>query len=83
MTVYYVGESEHRDPTAIADLGIGRGDNPSNTRPFPPGFRMVSGDSTARSYNNITRTYMGTRPVADRYKANLSDGTHDQDANGR
>ncbi|KIW15968.1 hypothetical protein PV08_06018 [Exophiala spinifera] len=51
MTVYYVGKW--------------RGDQ-SNTKPFPPGFKMISGDSTARSYDETTLTYMNTRPVADR-----------------
>lgn len=43
----------------------GRGDQ-SNTKPFPPGFKMISGDTTARSYDQTTLTYMNTRPVADR-----------------
>ncbi|KAL6244706.1 hypothetical protein RBB50_008234 [Rhinocladiella similis] len=44
---------------------VGRGDQ-SNTKPFPPGFKMISGDTTARSYDQTTLTYMNTRPVADR-----------------
>ncbi|KIW78442.1 hypothetical protein Z517_08278 [Fonsecaea pedrosoi CBS 271.37] len=50
MTVYYVG----------------RGGNSSNTVPFPPGFKMITGDTRQRSYDNTTLTYMDTRPVADR-----------------
>ncbi|OCT53578.1 hypothetical protein CLCR_09595 [Cladophialophora carrionii] len=50
MTVYYVG----------------RGGNSSNTVPFPPGFKMLTGDSLLRSYDNTTLTYLDTRPVADR-----------------
>ncbi|KAK5052482.1 hypothetical protein LTR84_002346 [Exophiala bonariae] len=50
MTVYYVG----------------RGGTPDNTKPFPPGFKMISGDSEARSYDSSTLTYLNTRPVADR-----------------
>ncbi|KIW45199.1 uncharacterized protein PV06_03601 [Exophiala oligosperma] len=44
---------------------VGRGDQ-SNTKPFPPGFKMISGETTARSYDQTTLTYMNTRPVADR-----------------
>ncbi|OAP65222.1 hypothetical protein AYL99_01194 [Fonsecaea erecta] len=50
MTVYYVG----------------RGGNASNTVPFPPGFKMITGDTRQRSYDNTTLTYLDTRPVADR-----------------
>jgi hypothetical protein len=49
---------------------MGRGTNATNAIPFPPGFRMVSGDASARSYDNITLTYSktgaGGRPLADR-----------------
>ncbi|EXJ64159.1 hypothetical protein A1O7_00495 [Cladophialophora yegresii CBS 114405] len=51
MTVYYVA---------------GRGGNSSNTVPFPPGFKMLTGDSLLRSYDNTTLTHLDTRPVADR-----------------
>ncbi|KIW13478.1 hypothetical protein PV08_08666 [Exophiala spinifera] len=49
---------------------LGRGDDRANIIPFPEGFRMVSGDTTARSYDSNTLTY-GTkqspgRPVSDR-----------------
>ena len=40
MTVYY----------------LGRGENRTNARPFPPGFQMVSGDAGARSYDDKTLT---------------------------
>ncbi|KAI0121104.1 WSC domain-containing protein [Xylariales sp. AK1849] len=36
---------------------LGRGDNRSNIEPFPPGFRMVSGDSAVRSNDTTTMTY--------------------------
>lgn len=45
---------------------IGRGSNALNAVPFPPGFRMVSGDAAVRSYDNTTLTYENYRPVADR-----------------
>ena len=50
MTVYY----------------LGRGDNRSEIVPFPPGFRMVSGDKTLRSYQTMPATYKANRPIADR-----------------
>ncbi|KAI1853724.1 hypothetical protein JX266_001708 [Neoarthrinium moseri] len=36
---------------------LGRGDNRTNIEPFPPGFRMLSGDSSARSNDTVTMTY--------------------------
>ncbi|KIV86256.1 hypothetical protein PV11_01876 [Exophiala sideris] len=50
---------------------LGRGDDIANVVSFPKGLKMVSGDSTARSYDNTTMTYgpnstFPPRPVADR-----------------
>ncbi|KAJ4244397.1 hypothetical protein NW762_014525 [Fusarium torreyae] len=49
---------------------LGRGENRSKIEPFPPGFKMVSGDNFARSYDSKTKTYSTSRfqgrPVADR-----------------
>ena len=49
---------------------LGRGEDRENIIPFPYGFKMVSGDSTVRSYDNSTMTYgnktYGSRPVSDR-----------------
>lgn len=45
---------------------LGRGDNRTNIEPFPPGFRMLSGDNGARHYDNTSLTYLNDRPVADR-----------------
>ena len=39
---------------------LGRGDNRTSIKPFPAGFRMLSGDMTARSYDNSTYTFGGT-----------------------
>ena len=50
MTVYY----------------LGRGDNQTNIQPFPPGFRMLSGVATARSYDTQTLIPGSDRPKADR-----------------
>ena len=50
MTIYYVG----------------RGDNRTNLQPFPPGFRMLSGDTSLRAYDANTFLPIGKRPQADR-----------------
>jgi len=49
---------------------LGRGPNAQNSIPFPPGFKILSGNKAARSYDNKTltwgnATYPG-RPIADR-----------------
>lgn len=49
---------------------LGRGPNANSTIPYPRGFKILSGDKGARSYDNVTYTwgnkdYPG-RPVADR-----------------
>ncbi|KAI1084815.1 WSC-domain-containing protein [Whalleya microplaca] len=36
---------------------LGRGDNRTNVEPFPPGFKMVSGDPFLRSNDTTTMTY--------------------------
>ncbi|QDS71885.1 hypothetical protein FKW77_010173 [Venturia effusa] len=45
---------------------LGRGDDLKNVKPFPRGFKMLSGNTTARSYDNTTKTWNGGRPIADR-----------------
>ncbi|KAF4457032.1 hypothetical protein F53441_947 [Fusarium austroafricanum] len=49
---------------------LGRGENRSNIEPFPPGFKILSGDNFARSYDSKTMTYGNSRfkgrPIADR-----------------
>lgn len=42
---------------------LGRGNNQTIT-PFPPGFRMVVGDSGVRSFNNLSLTWTGEVPLA-------------------
>lgn len=56
---------------------LGRGPNVNQTVPFPKGMMILSGDKSARSYDNTTMTY-GTkeypgRPVADRVTFNCLD----------
>jgi hypothetical protein len=43
---------------------LGRGEGTAN--PFPAGFKMVSGNNSARSYDSTTLTVPGGRPLADR-----------------
>lgn len=50
MTVYY----------------LGRGDNKTNIQPFPPGFKMLSGVTSARSYDTQALIPGSDRPKADR-----------------
>lgn len=49
---------------------LGRGENRTNIEPFPPGFKMLSGSSSARSKDKTTMTYStgryAGRPVSDR-----------------
>ncbi|KAG8669333.1 hypothetical protein FPOAC1_008725 [Fusarium poae] len=49
---------------------LGRGENRSNIEPFPPGFKMLSGDNFVRSYDSKNKTYSNSRfkgrPIADR-----------------
>jgi hypothetical protein len=75
MTIYYLGASRTngRDLDSNSFPSLGRGSNSSNTRPFPPGFRMVSGLSTARSFDSNTLTYQGIMPVANRFSTTNSE----------
>jgi hypothetical protein len=56
---------------------LGRGPNVAQTVPFPKGFMILSGDKSARSYDNSTMTYGNKdypgRPVADRVSFNCID----------
>ena len=45
---------------------LDRGVDVPNMVPFPPGFRMLSGDSAARSYDALTQTFNGQATIADR-----------------
>ncbi|KAI9714898.1 MAG: hypothetical protein M1820_000187 [Bogoriella megaspora] len=53
---------------------LARGVNQQNIVPFPPGFQMLSGNTAARSYDNITKTWgnatYASRPIADRVSFN-------------
>ncbi|KAI9830739.1 MAG: hypothetical protein M1819_005403 [Sarea resinae] len=45
---------------------LGRDNNETDLQPFPPGFRMLSGNMLSRSYDNSTLTYLNGQPVANR-----------------
>ncbi|KAK1081015.1 hypothetical protein LTR33_005045 [Friedmanniomyces endolithicus] len=49
---------------------LARGPNVTSIIPFPPGFKILSGDKSARSYDNETLTWGNAaypgRPIADR-----------------
>ena len=52
---------------------LGRGDDNANIQPFPAGFRMLSGDSTQRSFDNTSMTYQDGQPIANRVSFNCLD----------
>lgn len=60
---------------------LGRGENRSNIEPFPPGFRMVSGDASLRSNDTGSMTYADPsknirgRPLSDRVSFACLDST--------
>ncbi|KAL8697703.1 MAG: hypothetical protein Q9201_006976 [Fulgogasparrea decipioides] len=56
-------EEVHNDGMTVYYLGRG---NDKNIQPFPPGFRMVSGNKNARSYNKQALIPGSDRPIADR-----------------
>ena len=50
---------------------LGRGDNKTNIKPFPPGFRMLSGDAAARSFNDTpVSSVTGAKPYGNRVSFN-------------
>ena len=61
-------EYVNHDGTVVYYLG--RGVNDSNIQPFPPGFRVLSGDSGVRAFDSSTLTYgnlqYGSEPIANR-----------------
>lgn len=60
---------------------LGRGDD-KNIQPFPPGFRMVSGKASARSYNQQTLIPGTNRPIADRVSFACLDSTSSKEQPG-
>ncbi|KAL8833958.1 MAG: hypothetical protein Q9170_004004 [Blastenia crenularia] len=59
------GSFEEVPNNGMAIYYEGRGDD-KNLQPFPPGFRMVSGNKNARSYNKQALIPLSDRPIADR-----------------
>ncbi|KAI2613481.1 WSC-domain-containing protein [Hypoxylon fragiforme] len=59
---------------------LGRGENRSNIEPFPPGFKMVSGDPYLRADSTTAVTSSNnnnfqTRPISDRVSFNCLDSS--------
>ena len=44
----------------------GHGENAGHIQPFPMGLRMISGNSSARTYDKLSKPFKGTLPIADR-----------------
>ena len=61
---------------------LGRGDTTTDIKPFPKGFRMLSGDALARSKNTTGMTYKNTRPIAERVSFACLDTTPKAETNG-
>ncbi|KAL9583115.1 MAG: hypothetical protein Q9203_005218 [Teloschistes exilis] len=59
------GSFEEVNNSGMTVYYLGRGDN-QKLQPFPPGFRMVSGNNNARSYNKQATIPGSQRPLADR-----------------
>ena len=45
---------------------LGRGDDAANIVPFPPGYKVLSGDPFVRHYDTQNLTHLNGRPIADR-----------------
>ncbi|KAL8999994.1 MAG: hypothetical protein Q9169_001239 [Polycauliona sp. 2 TL-2023] len=75
------GSFEEVPNRGMAVYYLGRGDN-KNLTTFPPGFRMVSGDSAARSYDQATLIPGGNRPVSDRVNFACLNGTPSKELPG-
>lgn len=65
------GSFEEVPNTGMAVYYLGRGDNKANIKPFPAGFRMLSGDAAARSFNETpTSSVQGAKPFGNRVSFN-------------
>ncbi|KAI4222666.1 MAG: hypothetical protein L6R36_005974 [Xanthoria steineri] len=72
------GSFEEVPNNGMAVYYLGRGDNQTLV-PFPPGFRMVSGDKGARSYKKDILIPGGDRPLSDRVNFACLDGTYSKE----
>ncbi|KAI9847201.1 MAG: hypothetical protein M1837_003065 [Sclerophora amabilis] len=83
MLYYQYADGSFQDVpnNGMAIYYLGRGDDKANLRPFPPGFRMLSGSPGLRSYDSSTLMYRGKRPVADRVSFACLDGTPSKELN--
>ena len=65
------GSFEEVPNGGMAVYYLGRGDNKTNIQPFPPGFRMLSGDAAARSFNDTpVSSVEGAKPYGNRVSFN-------------
>lgn len=65
------GSFEEVPNGGMAVYYLGRGDNKTNIKPFPPGFRMLSGDAAARSFNDTpVSSVEGAEPYGNRVSFN-------------
>ena len=74
------GSFEEVPNEGMAVYYLGRGDNKNNIQPFPPGFRMLSGDAAARSFNDTpVSSVEGAEPYGNRVSFNcLTDSPNPQ-----
>lgn len=74
------GSFEEVPNGGMAVYYLGRGDNKTNIQPFPPGFRMLSGDAAARSFNDTpVSSVEGAEPYGNRVSFNcLTDSPNPQ-----
>ena len=72
--LYYAhanGSFEEVPNQGMAVYYLARGDNTSDIQPFPPGFRMLSGDAAARSFNDTpVSSVQGAEPYGNRVSFN-------------
>lgn len=77
------GSFEEVPNTGMAVYYLGRGDNKANIKPFPAGFRMLSGDAAARSFNDTpVSSVQGAEPFGNRVSFNcLTDSPNPETPN--
>ena len=65
------GSFEEVPNTGMTVYYLARGDNLTNIEPFPPGFKMLSGDPTARSFNDTpVSSHEGAKQFGNRVSFN-------------
>ena len=67
------GMYEEVDSQILTVSYVGGDDDVANIKPFPPGFRMISGEPSARSYDTSAMTNNGNRPITERVSFSCHD----------